>query len=65
METICALLNTQTSTAIYINYNDFSNIEALNSKLFLKFASFINMPVMTYIPNAYATVRILFVLRIF
>ncbi|RNA20685.1 hypothetical protein BpHYR1_016648 [Brachionus plicatilis] len=56
-QTICALLNTQSNTAIYINYNDFSPIEAINSRLFLKFATFINMPVMTYIPNAYATVK--------
>ncbi|CAF0742170.1 unnamed protein product [Brachionus calyciflorus] len=56
-ETICALLNTQSNVAIYINYNDYSPIEAINSRLFLKFATFINMPVMTYIPNAYATNR--------
>ena len=56
-ETICTLLKTQSNTAIYINYNDHSNIEALNSRLFLKMASFINIPVMSYIPNAYATNR--------
>jgi hypothetical protein len=56
-ETICTLLNTQSSTAIYLNYNDYSKIEATNSRLFLKFASYINMPVMSFIPNAYATNR--------
>lgn len=58
VETICTLLNTQSNTAIYINYNDYSNIEALNSRLFLKLASLINMPVMTHVPNAYSTVKL-------
>ena len=57
VETICTLLNTQSMTAIYINYNDYSNIEALNSRLFLKLASLINMPVITHVPNAYSTVN--------
>ncbi|RMZ98778.1 hypothetical protein BpHYR1_048772, partial [Brachionus plicatilis] len=39
-----------------VHFHDFSPIEAINSRLFLKFATFINIPVMTYIPNAYATV---------
>jgi hypothetical protein len=55
-KTLCQLLNTQSNTAIYINYNDYSKIEELNSKLFLKYASFIKMPVMTFLPNSYATV---------
>ena len=58
LDTICQLLNTQSNTAIYINYNDFTDIEALNSKLFLKYASFIKMPVMTFLPNSYATVSL-------
>ena len=44
VETICNMMRTHTTTAIYINYNDFSNIEALNSRLFLKYANFIQMP---------------------
>ena len=54
-QTICELLNTQSNTAIYINYNDYAKIEELNSNLFLKYASFIQMPVMTFLPNSYAT----------
>jgi hypothetical protein len=61
VETICTLLNTQSNTAIYINYNDYSNIEALNSRLFLKLASLINIPVMTHVPNAYSTVNYFYI----
>ncbi len=56
MDTICSLLESQTNTAIYINYNDNAKLDELNSRLFLKFASLINLPVMAYLPNAYVTV---------
>ncbi len=56
MDTICSLLESQSSTAIFINYNDNSKLDELNSRLFLKFADLINLPVMAYLPNAYATV---------
>jgi hypothetical protein len=56
IDTLCTLLNVKTNTAIFINYNDYSSTEALNSKIFLKFASGFNIPVMTFIPNAYQTV---------
>jgi hypothetical protein len=59
-DALCSLLNIQTNTVIFLNYNDFSQIEALNSQLFLKLASKTNIPIMTYIPNAYATVKLFF-----
>ena len=57
IDTLCGLLKNKTTTAIFINYNDYSSTEALNSKIFLKFANELNIPVMTFIPNAYQTVR--------
>ena len=53
---MCNLLKNQTNTVIYLNYNDLTYAEALNSKIFLKHANFLNIPVLAYAPNAYATV---------
>ena len=57
IDTICSLLQSHSNTAIYINYSDNSKLDELNSRLFLRFANLINLPVMSYLPNAYITVR--------
>jgi hypothetical protein len=56
IDTLCGLLRNQTNTAIFLNWNDFSSIEALSSKIFMKFAYEFSIPVITFVPNTYQTV---------
>ena len=56
VSTFCDLLSNKSTIAIFINYNDFAPIQALNSKLLLKYLNEFNVPAMTFIPNAYQTV---------
>ena len=56
IDTLCGLLRNQTNTAIFLNWNDFSSIEALSIKIFMKFANIFYLPAITFVPNTYQTV---------
>lgn len=56
MDTLCDMLNMKTNTIIVINFFDNSELGTLNNQLFLKFANYLNIPVIVFNPISYQTV---------